>query len=63
MDIRCTSCCRKLAEAESFTLLSIKCPRCGLINHLSAESIKPPKRPQASPSEFIGHDRVHQTNL
>ncbi|WP_082793029.1 Com family DNA-binding transcriptional regulator [Collimonas pratensis] len=34
-DIRCGSCSRKLGEGEYITL-SIKCPRCGTLNHLRA---------------------------
>ncbi|WP_331428941.1 Com family DNA-binding transcriptional regulator [Delftia sp. ZNC0008] len=36
-EIRCGSCRRKLAEGE-YTRLSIKCPRCGAFNQLSASS-------------------------
>lgn len=58
LDIRCTTCCRKLAEAQGFTLLSIKCPRCGLINTLSAQSSPTSERRRASLSEN-GNDRIH----
>ncbi|WP_082806952.1 Com family DNA-binding transcriptional regulator [Collimonas pratensis] len=34
-DIRCGNCSRKLGEGEYITL-SIKCPRCGTLNHLRA---------------------------
>jgi phage FluMu protein Com len=33
--VRCGRCNRKLAEAV-YTKLSIKCPRCGVLNHLRA---------------------------
>ncbi|MCK9345395.1 MAG: Com family DNA-binding transcriptional regulator [Candidatus Pacebacteria bacterium] len=35
MEIRCGKCGKKLAEGE-FICLSIKCPRCGVINQLKA---------------------------
>lgn len=35
--IRCAQCNRKLAEA-TFCSLSIKCPRCGAMNHLRVEN-------------------------
>ncbi|WP_082806959.1 Com family DNA-binding transcriptional regulator [Collimonas pratensis] len=34
-DIRCGNCSRKLGEGE-YIALSIKCPRCGTLNHLRA---------------------------
>ncbi|WP_083387073.1 Com family DNA-binding transcriptional regulator [Pseudomonas sp. GXM4] len=40
-DIRCGSCCRKLAAASGFTELQIKCPRCRTFNHLKAPSLPP----------------------
>ncbi|MGY8903703.1 MAG: Com family DNA-binding transcriptional regulator [Burkholderiales bacterium] len=45
-EIRCGACARKLGEGQ-FTLLSIKCPRCGTLNHLRAMSPLP-ERPGAS---------------
>ncbi|WP_395026608.1 Com family DNA-binding transcriptional regulator [Comamonas odontotermitis] len=36
-DIRCGSCGRKLGEGI-YTHLSIKCPRCGVLNNLRAVS-------------------------
>ncbi|ADE10491.1 Com family DNA-binding transcriptional regulator [Sideroxydans lithotrophicus] len=38
--VRCGKCNRKLAEGE-YTRLAIKCPRCGTLNQVSAESAKP----------------------
>lgn len=38
--IRCSSCNKKLAEAD-YRQLSIKCPRCGAINNLKA--VEPPE--------------------
>ncbi|MCS6455066.1 Com family DNA-binding transcriptional regulator [Burkholderia thailandensis] len=40
LDIRCGHCRRKLATGR-YIELSIKCPRCGVINHLKAESLEP----------------------
>ncbi|WP_329956083.1 Com family DNA-binding transcriptional regulator [Collimonas silvisoli] len=39
-DIRCGSCSRKLGQGEYITL-SIKCPRCGTLNHLRAKRPDP----------------------
>lgn len=49
-DIRCGTCSRKLAVGE-YVSISIKCPRCGTINSLRAESPKP-ERPGASLKEL-----------
>jgi phage FluMu protein Com len=46
--IRCGKCNKKLAEAE-FSRLSIKCPRCGAMNHLKA--IEPPNPAQKALKE------------
>ncbi|WP_322080223.1 Com family DNA-binding transcriptional regulator [Burkholderia cenocepacia] len=40
LDIRCGQCRRKLASGR-YIELSIKCPRCGVINHLRAASPEP----------------------
>jgi phage FluMu protein Com len=45
-DIRCGACSRKLAEGQ-YPHISIKCPRCGTVNHLRA------MRPEPAPRE--GH--------
>lgn len=39
-DIRCGQCGRKLGEGI-YTVLSIKCPRCRVLNHLWAPSQSP----------------------
>lgn len=39
-DIRCGHCHRKLASGH-YIELSIKCPRCGTLNHLRATSPTP----------------------
>ncbi|WP_081906180.1 Com family DNA-binding transcriptional regulator [Methylobacter tundripaludum] len=49
--IRCGNCRKKLAEAE-FIRLSIKCPRCGVINQLKA--VEPLiSMPRASENEVL----------
>lgn len=45
-EIRCGVCRKKLGEGI-FAQLIIKCPRCGALNHLRAES-PTPERPGAS---------------
>lgn len=40
--IRCVTCRRLLAMAGTFDELQIKCPRCGALNHLKAESLPAP---------------------
>lgn len=47
-DIRCGQCRRKLATGR-YIELQIKCPRCGTLNHLKAESLSP-ERHRASES-------------
>lgn len=54
-EIRCGSCRRKLAEGE-YTRLSIKCPRCGAFNQLSAESA-PSERPLSVKQNLSSNDR------
>lgn len=39
--IQCQNCDRKLLKIGKFDMLSIKCPRCKTINHLSVENAKP----------------------
>ncbi|HIE1665620.1 Com family DNA-binding transcriptional regulator [Pseudomonas aeruginosa] len=38
-DIRCGGCNRLLARAGQFDQIQIKCPRCGTLNQLKAESL------------------------
>ncbi|WP_209819951.1 Com family DNA-binding transcriptional regulator [Acidovorax delafieldii] len=45
-EIRCGACRRKLGEGE-YSRLVIKCPRCGAINTLRAES--PPSARRRAP--------------
>lgn len=40
IEIRCGACRRKLGEG-TYQALTIKCPRCGAMNHLRAESPPP----------------------
>ncbi|HGL5374053.1 TPA: Com family DNA-binding transcriptional regulator [Citrobacter farmeri] len=54
-EIRCGHCRRKLAEG-AFFCLSIKCPRCGTLNYLSAESIKSEPERHGTP---IANNRSH----
>ncbi|WP_314971780.1 Com family DNA-binding transcriptional regulator [Comamonas testosteroni] len=46
-DIRCGNCRKKLGEGV-YVRLSIKCPRCGAFNQLSAVSTEP--EPPAGPT-------------
>lgn len=39
--IQCQNCDRKLLKIGKFDELSIKCPRCKTINHLSVTNAKP----------------------
>ncbi|MEN5179190.1 Com family DNA-binding transcriptional regulator [Comamonas testosteroni] len=53
-EIRCGQCHRKLAEG-TYVVLSIKCPRCGAMNSLRAES-PAPERPGASLPKESSYD-------
>ncbi|MNM39811.1 Mu-like prophage protein Com [compost metagenome] len=44
-NIRCGDCAKLLARAARFDELQIKCPRCGTLNHMKAESL-PSDRPE-----------------
>jgi phage FluMu protein Com len=59
--VRCGQCNRKLAEAD-YTRLSIKCPRCGAINQVTARS-RPPERHGASILEETLHANPETTDL
>ncbi|WP_315383479.1 Com family DNA-binding transcriptional regulator [Microvirgula aerodenitrificans] len=54
-DIRCGHCGRKLAEGE-YISITIKCPRCGCLNHLKAASLHYERH--GTPSQGIpdGHE-------
>ena len=53
-EIRCGACSRKLGTGQ-FTLLQIKCPRCGTLNHLRA-TCPQPERPRA-PSAITDNEQ------
>lgn len=38
-NLRCGECARLLARARHYDEIQIKCPRCGTLNHLKAESL------------------------
>lgn len=58
LDIRCGHCQRKLATGR-YIELQIKCPRCGTLNHLKAESLTP-ERHRAS--EFGDDDEQYPSS-
>ncbi|MBX8488041.1 Com family DNA-binding transcriptional regulator [Pseudomonas cichorii] len=39
-DCRCNKCKRLLARLGEYTELQIKCPRCGMLNHVKAASLE-----------------------
>ncbi|WP_082139925.1 Com family DNA-binding transcriptional regulator [Desulfovibrio sp. TomC] len=55
-DIRCGKCNRLLAKGEALSL-SIKCPRCGAINHVRATNpdLERLRAPKKEPSRGINH--------
>ncbi|MGT2495027.1 Com family DNA-binding transcriptional regulator [Cupriavidus basilensis] len=55
-EIRCGSCNRKLGAGE-YSRLAIKCPRCGTMNVLRAESPAPESQ-RASHNGDRGHDGI-----
>lgn len=44
-NLRCGECAKLLARALGYAELQIKCPRCGTLNHMKAESL-PSVRPE-----------------
>jgi phage FluMu protein Com len=60
-EIRCGQCNKKLAEAI-FSRLSIKCPRCGTFNQLSAQSAVQERQPSVEPSTQGTHDAPAHPN-
>lgn len=50
-EIRCSNCNKKLAEAE-YRRLTIKCPRCGVMNTLKAT--EPLDRATSAQKEITG---------
>ena len=58
-DIRCGQCCRKLATGR-YIELQIKCPRCGTLNQLKAESLLPERhRASESPETTMSNTIEH----
>ncbi|WP_435626995.1 Com family DNA-binding transcriptional regulator [Candidatus Ferrigenium straubiae] len=53
--IRCGKCSKLLAKA-SYSKLEIKCPRCGTLNQLRAESPKPERHGASIRKETL-HDK------
>jgi phage FluMu protein Com len=47
-EIRCGACRKKLGEGV-FAQLVIKCPRCGVLNHLRAKSPEPERHRASNP--------------
>ncbi len=43
-NLRCGECARLLCKAGAFDEIQIKCPRCGTLNHLKAESLTSDRR-------------------
>ncbi|MFM9902125.1 MAG: Com family DNA-binding transcriptional regulator [Polaromonas sp.] len=58
IDIRCAQCAKKLAEGQ-YTLLKIKCGRCGALNTFTERHRAPsPERPRASSTESPDDDQI-----
>ncbi|MHC3433646.1 Com family DNA-binding transcriptional regulator [Delftia lacustris] len=55
-EIRCGSCSRKLGTG-TYICLTIKCPRCGTLNHLMATSHEP-ERPGAPSIEEMNASKL-----
>lgn len=58
-EIRCGNCRRKLAEGD-YLRLSIKCPRCGTLNFMSAESASPERQGASSKQDAL-HEKQSAT--
>ena len=43
-NLRCGECARLLARAKAYEEIQIKCPRCGTLNHLRAQSLPTDRR-------------------
>lgn len=57
-EVRCGKCERLLAKVGPLTELQIKCPRCGALNHLKAESL--PERAPLSAGYGGNHGTAKQ---
>lgn len=54
--VECAHCAKKLAMADGYTRLEIKCTRCGALNILRALSPQP-ERHRASDGDFYGNKK------
>jgi len=43
-NIRCGECARLLARGRGWDEIQIKCPRCGTLNHMKAQSLPTDRR-------------------
>lgn len=43
-NLRCGACAKLLAKAGGIYEIQIKCPRCGVLNHMKAESLPSDRR-------------------
>lgn len=43
-NLRCGDCAKLLAKADGGYDIQIKCPRCGVLNHMKAESLPSDRR-------------------
>lgn len=59
-EVRCGQCQRKLAVG-AFSVLQIKCPRCGTFNHLKAASLSPERPGASDPEKEMTHGQACQT--
>jgi phage FluMu protein Com len=70
-EIRCGACGRKLAMAQSYARLEIKCTRCGVLNVMRAASPQPARLGASQPkgacdgeeTELGGHPGQEPTGL
>jgi phage FluMu protein Com len=60
--VRCGWCRRKLAEAQ-YVRLEIKCPRCGTLNILRAESPLPESRRAPTPEGVSDEESARKTGF
>lgn len=51
VEIRCGACYKKLGEGE-YRRINIKCPRCGALNVLRAESPAPERHRASTPKRL-----------
>ncbi|MHC9012568.1 Com family DNA-binding transcriptional regulator [Stenotrophomonas rhizophila] len=53
-NLRCGDCAKLLAKADGVYEIQIKCPRCGVLNHMKAESLPSDRRER--PQEGSTHE-------